>query len=507
MFEDISAGIAIFATWQNAGSIAAGVVIGVLIGAIPGMGAAMAVAIALPFTFYLDPVTSILLLVGIYKGSYYGGSISAILIKTPGTPAAACTLLDGYPLSRNGQARRAMDIALYSSCVADLMSNLALILLAGVIAGFALRFGPPEYFALIVFSMTIIASVSGESLIKGIASGALGFLAAVVGQDLFYGSPRLTFGSTELLGGLSFVPILIGLFALPQILDHFNRTMLATDRISSVTSSIGASYADFRRCLKSILRGGLIGVAIGAIPGIGGAPAAFLSYSEAKRTSKNRENFGKGEIEGVAASEAGNNGVCGATLIPLLALGVPGDIVTAVLLGAFMIHGLQPGPVMFHDNIQMIYALFAGLMLSSIILLVVGKLSIRLLSRIVEIPSSLIFPSVLVLCLFGAFVVNGSYFDVLLMIGAGIVGYIMLKTGLPAAPFLIAFVLGPMFEDNLRRSLLMSGGDLSILVRGPITWFFLGIAVLSVFGICRRNWLDTCARQLRLKKDAPTPPA
>ncbi|MEX0730122.1 MAG: tripartite tricarboxylate transporter permease [Aquisalimonadaceae bacterium] len=490
MLEDIAIGITLFATWQNVVAIAGGVVIGVIIGAIPGMGAAMAVALALPFTFYMDPITGILMLTGIYKGTYYGGSASAILINTPGTPAAACTTLDGYPLARKGEARRALDIALYASCVADFLSNLSLILFAGVIAGFALRFGPPEFFALVVFSMTIIAGVSGDSLMKGIAAAALGFLAATVGQDLFYGSPRLTFDSSNLLGGLSFVPVLIGLFAIPQILDQFNRRLLVTEKIATTAKAIGATFADFRYCLPSIIRGSVIGVILGAIPGIGGAPAAFLSYSEARRTSARRENFGKGELEGVAASEAGNNGVCGATLIPLLSLGVPGDIVTAVLLGAFMIHGLQPGPLMFHQNIHLIYAIFAGLLLSTVVLYIAGKIAIRLLSRIVDIPDNLIFPSVLVLCFFGAYVVNGSSFDVLIMIIAGLVGYLMLKTGLPTAPFLIAFVLGPLFEDNLRRSLLMSGGDLGIFVRGPITWFFLALTILTVVSIGRRSWQD-----------------
>ncbi len=496
MFEDIAIGISLVVTWQNALAISGGVVIGVVVGAIPGMGAAMAVALALPFTFSMDPVTGILMLVGIYKGTYFGGSASAILINTPGTPAAACTTLDGYPLARKGQARRALNIALYASCVADLMSNVALILLAGLIAGFALRFGPPEFFALIVFSMTVIASVSGDSLSKGVASAALGFLFATVGQDIFYGSPRLAFESTALLGGLSLVPVLIGLFAIPQVLDQFNRRLLITEKIANTASSVKTGLADFRRCLPSILRGGLIGVILGAIPGIGGAPAAFLSYSEARRNSKHPETFGKGEIEGVAAAESGNNGVCGATLIPLLSLGVPGDIVTAVLLGAFMIHGLQPGPLMFQQNIHMIYALFAGLLVSTVVLFFAGKIAIRMLSKIVDIPDNLVFPAVLVLCFFGAFVVNGSMFDVLVMVVAGLMGYVMLKAGLPTAPFLIAFVLGPLFENNLRRSMLMSGGDVSILARGPITWFFLGLTLLALIGIVRRGWGDYRSKRL-----------
>lgn len=490
MPEAIAAGFSLFLSAYNVAAIFGGVVIGVLVGAVPGMGAAMAVAIGLPFTFYLEPITGILMLTGIYKGAFYGGSISAILIKTPGTPAAACTLLDGYPLSRQGHARKALDMALYASCVADLISNLSLIFFAGLIAGFALNFGPPEFFALILFSLTIIASVSGDSLLKGLASAALGFLLATVGQDLFYGTNRFAFGSPHLMGGLPFVPVLIGLFALPEIINRYAAGRIGRERIDSVTSRVGATWQEFRRCLRSILRGSLIGVGIGAIPGIGGAPAAFLSYSEARRRSRHPERFGKGELEGVAAAESGNNGVCGATLIPLLSLGVPGDIVTAVLLGAFMIHGLQPGPIMFQQNIDLIYAIYFGLLLSSVFLLLSGKLAIRFFSRITEIPDQLVMPVVVVLCFFGAFVINNSLADVLLMLGAGILGFFMLRAGIPAAPFLIAFVLGPLFENNLRRSLLMSRGDLDIFLRGPICWAFIGLAVVTIVGIALRKWRD-----------------
>lgn len=488
MQEHIVAGFQLFFSFQNVIAIMFGVIVGVFIGAIPGMGAAMAVAIGLPFTFYMDPVTGILMLTGIYKGSYYGGSIAAILINTPGTPAAACTVLDGYPLARKGRGREALDIALYSSCIADLISNLSLIFFAGIIASWALKFGPPEFFALVVFSMTIIAGVSGGSLFKGFASAAAGFLAATVGQDLFYGTGRFDFGSTNLLGGLSLVPVLIGLFALPEIIDKYARGYFGARQIDAVFAGSAATLKQFLKCLPSIIRGSLIGVGIGAIPGIGGAPAAFLSYSEARRKSTTPENFGKGELEGVAAAEAGNNGVCGATLIPLLSLGVPGDIVTAVLLGAFMIHGLQPGPLMFKENINEIYAIYCGLLLSSAFLFATGKFSIRFFSRISEVPDRLVMPVVVVLCIFGAFVINNSLFDVFIMLSAGLMGYLMLCAKIPAAPFLIAFVLGPLFEDNLRRSLLISRGEFDIFVRGPICWLFLGMAALTVVGMLIREY-------------------
>jgi putative tricarboxylic transport membrane protein len=480
MIENLTEALSLFLSFQNFAILFVGVLVGAVVGAIPGMTTPMGVALALPFTFTMQPVTGILLLLGIYKGGLYGGSITAILIKAPGTPAASCTVMDGYPLTQKGEARKALDMALYASCFADFVSNLSLILLAGVLATFALKFGPPEFFTLIVFSLTIIAGVSGENLVKGVAAAALGLLFATIGLDMVYGTNRFIFNNWNLLGGLSFIPVLIGLFALPEIIHYFTQKFSDVREHANVGGS-GASWADFKRCFKSILRGSLIGVGLGAIPGIGGAPSAFLSYSEAKRTSKNSENFGKGELEGVAAAEAGNNGVAGATMIPLLALGVPGDVVTAVILGAFMIHGLRPGPIMFVENLPMIYALFIGIMLSSAYLLVIGKFSIKAISRISEVPNRILYPVVLVFCLFGSFAINNSMFDVLVMVLMGCVGYLMLVLKFPAPPFLIAFILGPLLEDNFRQSMILSEGGLSIFLRSGICWFFWGLTICSIF--------------------------
>jgi putative tricarboxylic transport membrane protein len=439
----------------------------------------------LPFTFTLSPVSGILLLLGVYKGGIYGGSITAILINAPGTPAASCTVLDGYPLARRGEARRALDIALYASCIADFMSNLALILCAGFLASLALAFGSPEVFTLILFSLTIIASVSGDQLLKGLGSAAFGLILAIVGLDLVYGTNRFIFGEVELMSGLNFIPVLIGLFALPEIIAFYGRVEVAREH--NPLAGRGAGLDDLRKTLKTIIRGSAIGVILGAIPGIGGAPAAFLSYSEAKRTSKNGDNFGNGEIEGVAAAESGNNGTAGATLIPLLALGIPGDITTAIILGAFMIHGLRPGPLLFQDNLSLIYALFIGIMLSSFYLFAIGKFSIRLISRIADIPHRILFPIVLTLCVFGAYAVNNTVFDIGVMFVMGLFGFMMLKLKIPAAPFLIAFILGPMLEDNFRQSLLMSRGSWTIFFSSPICWFFWSLIVVFVFVLVRRG--------------------
>ena len=486
MIENLTIAFGLFATIDNVIVLFVGVLVGCIVGAIPGMTATMGVALALPFTFYMNPVTGILLLLGVYKGGIYGGSIPAILIKTPGTPAAACTVLDGYPLAQKGQANKALHMALYSSCVADFISNIALIFFAGAIASYALKFGPPEFFTLILFSLTIIAGVAGDSLSRGLISAMLGLFLATIGLDLIYGTERLIFGEPELMGGLKFIPVLIGLFAIPEIINHYTQRHGAGDKIKNLGNE-GVTMAEWLRCLKSIIRGSFIGVMVGAIPGIGGAPSAFLSYSEAKRTSKVADNFGKGELEGIAASEAGNNGVAGATMIPLLALGVPGDVITAVILGAFMIHGLQPGPILFEQNITLVYAIFMGIMLSSIFLLIVGKLGIRVFARISDVPNSFLYPVVLVLCVFGTYAVGNTMFDILIMIIMGLVGYFMLRFRIPAAPFLIAFILGPLLEDSFRQALQLSRGDFSIFIRNPICWFFIALTILSIAFIIRRN--------------------
>ena len=494
--EALSAGFTLVAQWESLLFLALGVLIGVIAGAIPGMSATMAVALTLPFTFALQPIFGILLLLGVYKGGIFGGSIPAILIKTPGTPASSATALDGYPMAEQGRAGEALSMSLYASCIADLMSNLALIVFAAWLASFALNFGPPEMFTLIVFSLTIIAGVSGDSLVKGIIAATLGLLLATIGLDFIGGTERFTFGSVDMRGGLNFVAVLIGLFALPEIIAYIRNPQAKEHRVRGMGYS-RLKWVDFRRSLKSIFRGSAIGVFLGAIPGIGAAPSAFLSYSEARRASPNRENFGKGEVEGVAAAEAGNNGVAGATLIPLLSLGIPGDVITAIIIGAFMVHNLTPGPLLFVNNADIVYALFIGLIASSFLLLIIGAVAIRAFRYIADVPSDLLFPGVLVLCIFGVYAINNSIFDVAVMLVMGGIGYAMLLLRFPAAPFLIAFILGPMLENSFRQALLMSRGSLEIFARGPITILFWCLTVISVVMIIRSTM-----RAARIKRDA-----
>ena len=484
LVDSLSTGLALVGNVESFLALALGIVIGVIGGAIPGMSATMAVALTLPFTFSMQPITGILLLLGVYKGGIFGGSIPAILIKTPGTPASSATILDGFPMAEKGQAGRALGMALWASCTADLISNLSLILFAGWLASFALSFGPPEFFTLILFSLTIIAGVSGDSLLRGALSALLGLLLATIGLDLIYGTNRFTFGDPNMMGGLNFIAVLIGLFAIPEVIAMVWNPTAHLGNVRRVGKS-RVSFADYRKSFKSIVRGSLIGVFLGSIPGIGAAPAAFLSYSEARRKSPDKENFGKGEVEGVAASEAGNNGVAGATLIPLLALGVPGDVITAIIIGAFMIHGLQPGPMMFVMNTGIIYGLFIGLIVSSVFLFTFGSIAIRGFKFVADVPKRILVPAVLILCVYGVYAVNNNIFDIGVMFAMGWVGYLMMRSRIPAAPFLIAFILGPLLEDNFRQSMLMSGSDPAVLFRGPITWFFWCATALTVFAIVR----------------------
>lgn len=484
MLENILAGAEMVAHWSSFAALLAGVVVGVVIGCIPGMSTVMGVALVLPFTFTLPPVQAILLLLGVYKGGLYGGSISAILINTPGTPSASCTMLDGHPLARQGRSRQALEMALYASCFGDMVSNLALIFIAGWLATFALAFGAPELFTLVVFSLTIVAGVAGDRLAKGLLSAALGLALATVGTDLIFGTTRFVYGVLDLRAGINLIPLLIGLFALPEIF----RAYLEPDSGGNTVGALGSTRTtlrDMRQSLRTLIRSSVIGVVLGVIPGLGATPAAFLSYSEARRHSKDPDSFGKGNLEGVAASEAGNNGVAGATMIPLLALGIPGDVITAVILGAFMINGLQPGPLLFQNNIEFIYAIFIGIMFSSLFLLLVGKATLPIFGRIVNIRRSLLFPGILVLCVYGSYVVNGSVFDVLVMFMMGILGTVLSRLAVPLAPLLIAFVLGPLLENNFRQALLMSQGDPSIFFSSWICWIFWALTAISLVGIFR----------------------
>lgn len=453
-----------------------GITAGIIVGALPGLTATMGCALLIPFTFGLAPVQGLLMLLGIFCGGIYGGSISAILIRTPGTPSAAATLLDGYPLSQKGMGGKAIGMSTVASFCGGITGAIIMTFLSPQIAKIGLRFGPPEFFALAIFGLGMIITISGRSLLKGIISALFGLLITTIGFDPLSGVPRFTFGSQDLLGGVTFIPALIGLFGYAQVFRNIEK-MLILPVVKSKVENILPRLKEIRASLKTIIKSALMGTFIGSIPGTGCDIAAFVAYGEAKRSSKHPERFGTGILEGVAAPEAGNNGATGGAMIPMLTLGVPGDAVTAVLLGALTIHGLQPGPLLFRDHLDVIYPIFAGMILAQFILLAVGLSGARIFARMINVDRKILTPIIFFLCVVGSYAMRFSFFDVGLSLIIGVIAYFMEYYGYSASPILLALILGPMAEQNLRRSLIISHGDPLIFLTRPICVTFLIIAI------------------------------
>lgn len=459
--------------------ICVGTTAGIVIGALPGLTATMGVALLVPLTFGRAPLESISMLIGIYCGAMYGGSISAILIRTPGTPAAAATVLEGYPMAKRGEAGRAMSMALFASFFGGVVGVLIMTFASPFISGIALEFGPVEYFGLAIFGLSVIVSISGRSLVKGAISAFLGLLIASIGFDPISGFPRFTFGMIEMMEGPPFIPTLIGLFAVSEVFNEVQKT----GQIQQIKAKIDRylpSWSDIKSSLKTLTRSSLIGTGIGAIPGAGGDIAAFVAYGEAKRASKNPERFGTGEIDGLAASESANNACAGGAMIPLLSLGVPGDAVTAVLLGAFVVQGLQPGPLLYKEHMDFVYQIFASMLLAQIAMQFIGMAGIRVFAKVIMVDRAVLTPSIFVLSMVGAFAMRSNIFDVYTTLAFGILGYVMMRYDYPASPILLALILGPMAESNLRRALVISGGEPSILFSRPIAVGLMLLAVASL---------------------------
>ena len=464
----------------------AGVIGGIIAGALPGLTATMGVAILVPFTFALPPEAGILMLLGLYAGAIYGGSIAAILIRTPGTPSAAATVLDGSPLFERGEGGRALGIATLSSVFGGIGSSIFLIFLAPILSMFALSFSAPEYFALAVFGLTIIASISGDSMTKGLLSGFFGLLIATIGIDPIQGYGRFTLGAVSLLDGVSFIPALIGLFAFSEVLSQFEK-LIEPKKVSYSLKNLIPSLADIKTVFSILVKSTIIGTFVGALPGAGGDIASFVCYNEAKRTSKKSEQFGTGLIEGVAAAEAGNNSSTGGALIPTLSLGIPGDSVTAVIIGALMVQGLRPGPLLFRDNLDLVYAIFMGFFLANIFMGIFGLVGAGFLAKMVTLSKRVLMPIVMVLAVVGSYAIHNSIFDIGVMMVLGVIGYLMQKIELPMGPIVLALILGPMAESNFRRALMMSRGDFTIFLTRPISLILLVLSVVSLVGTFLRQ--------------------
>ncbi|QQK81945.1 tripartite tricarboxylate transporter permease [Salicibibacter cibi] len=454
--------------------------LGIAVGALPGLSVTLAVALMLPFTFAMDPGTGVLFLVAIYCGGIYAGSITAILLKTPGSPASAATTADGYALAQQGKASQALSVSLYASVAGGLFSGFTLLLFSPLIAELALMFGPPEFLTLALFGMTVIASVSGDSISKGMVMAILGMLIATVGVDPMTGSERFIFGAEFLLGGIEIVPVLIGLFAISEVLLQVEKKSKRISVRSGSENQRKVKIRELKPYRRTIFRSSVIGSIVGSIPGLGAEISSFISYGQAKKKSKEPKKFGKGSMEGVAASEAGNNGVTGATLIPTMTLGIPGSVVAAVLLGAFLVQGLNPGPQLFQESGDVAYTVILGFIVANIVMLIEGKLAIRWFAKVATIPSSILFPIVLSLCLMGGYAFENQIYTVGITIFFGVLGYLLSKLQYPLAPMLIALILGPIAEEGLRQSLMLSGGSLAIFFVRPISLFLIILILLSV---------------------------
>ncbi len=471
--------------------IALGVCVGIVFGAIPGISAIMAIAIIMPLTFYVDPIIGITMLLAVYKAGIYGGSISAILINTPGAAASFLTSLDGHALAKSGKAGKALCMSLYASVTGEALATLVLIFVAAPISLISLQAGPIEKVWLLIFAFTVVGSMTGESVPRGLLSCCLGMMFAMVGMSSLTGAVRLTFGVPELMSGFTFLPVLIGVLVMPEVIDAVRRRKTPQHelvlKVTDDPADRRVSLKEFRSVLGTIIKSSGIGTIVGALPGLGSSAAAFLAYGEAKRSSKNPDEFGKGSLHGVAAAESANNAVCGSSMIPMLTLSIPGDDVTALLMGAFLIHGITPGPTIFYEHTDVIYAIFAGFLLVDLFLLVIARLGFPLWMRVAQVSPYFIFPCVTVFAVVGAFTANQSLADVMILMVFTLLGYGMRLVGLNPAAFIIGFILMPLLEQNLDQAVSIVGGDYTRMFASPIGWIFIGLSVLSVASAIRSN--------------------
>ena len=456
-----------------------GTIFGVVVGALPGMTGSMGIILLLPMTFYLPPHTAMILLSGAFCGSLFGGSVTAILLNTPGTPSAAATVLDGYPLCQQGQAGKAIGISAVSDFIGGLFSTALLIFFAPPLARIALQFQAADYFSLSIFGLSIIASASGKNVTKGLIAGFFGLMISTVGIDVIVGTPRYTFGSWYLMGGLSMLPVLVGIFAMAQVFSEVG-TPPAEVAIRQKVTGIIPTWLDMKGVLLAVAVGCVIGGFTGVIPGTGGGIACWLAYNVMQKISKNKDKYGTGILEGVAAPETANAANSGGCMIPMLTLGIPGDSMTAVMLGAFVLIGIRPGPLLFTETPHIVYAIFAGWIVIQFVILGFGLLFAKYAPYILRVSPRLLLPIVSVLCIIGSFTLSNSLFEVLVTVIFGVIGVFMRKYGYPVAPLILGVILGPMAESNLNRAMIASGNNPIILLQRPFSLAFLILAVISI---------------------------
>jgi putative tricarboxylic transport membrane protein len=457
-----------------------GLIGGIILGAIPGMTGSMGIILLLPLIYHLDFSASLVTLAAMFCGAMYGGSISAILLRTPGHPSAAATVLDGYPMAERGEAGRALGIAVIASVSGGLVSGIALILIAPQLAQVALSFRAPEYFALAIFGLTIIASASTKNTLKGLVIGVVGIFISTIGADDIWGINRFAFNLRILTGGLSLLPVLVGLFAFSQVFFDLGKAIKGEERPPQIIRNVIPNFRDLKRIAIPILVGSVLGTMIGIIPGAGGAIACFVSYDLIRKFSKNKDEWGTGIPEGIAAPESANNGTTGGAMVPLLTLGIPGDAVTAVMLGALMLIGIRPGPMLFIQHLDAVYTLFAAFILMQFIVLLLGLGGTKLWPRVLNTPRAILMPLIIIASFLGSFTLANNLNDALTALIFGAIGYFMRKYDYPAPPMILGLILGPMAEESLNRALLVSDGSWSFLFASPISTTFLVLSIISL---------------------------
>jgi len=455
--------------------------LGIIVGAIPGLSGAMLIALTLPLTFKMVPEDAMALLVSMYTGSITGGLVSAILLRIPGTPSNVITVFDGYAMAQKGQAGQALGLGIAASFFGAVFAWFALALLTRPLADVAVRFTPFDYFAMVLSALVLISSVSGTSMVKGLLAGMIGVLFAFPGLDDNTGSTRFTFGMWQLTSGFDILPVLVGVFGIGTVMNELLRPRARFERIAYAPGGMWMKLSEWKAQAWNLIRSSAIGTWIGILPGIGASVGSLVAYTVAKNLSATPEAFGKGAPTGIVASEAANNATVGGALIPLLAIGIPGSVLDVFLMGAMQIHGIQPGPLLFEQHASIVYVVIAACLVSSVLMLVQMVLMIPLLRRVLDVPRQFVLPLILVFCVVGVFASSNRMFDVWIMLGFGVLGFLMERGGLPLGPFVIGFILAPIAESRLRQGLMMTDGDYSPLFTQPLT---LSLMVLSALLLC-----------------------
>ncbi len=478
IFNHLLDGINLLIGWEPILIILIGVMLGILVGVLPGLSPAMGVALLVPFSYGLPPLYALILLVSLYSAANYGGTITAIAINTPGTPSAIVSTFDGYPLTQRGEPGKALGTSVVASTVGGFFGTIVLIFFSVPLAKAALSFGPAEYFALAIFGLTITSSLSTGNYVKAFIATLIGLLLNTVGMDPFTGYLRFTFGIPELADGFNFIPALIGLFALGEIFLKLEKGWEVKKGLQKLSDKM-PKFKELWKIKRAILQSSILGTLIGVVPGAGATIAAFIAYNEAKRGSKHPEEFGKGSLEGVAASGAATSGSVGGALVPLLTLGIPGSAATAVLIGALVLHGLTPGPELFKGDAPIVYGIFASMLIAYSAMFFFGFLGNQLWIKIIKAPKSVLYPIILAIAFIGSYSVGNSMFDVWSCFGFGILGWLLRRNGFPTAPVILGLILGFLAETNFRRALLM--GDATIFFTRPISLILLILAAASLF--------------------------